>query len=175
MTVSNPNSQALKPKTNKLYEKSFESSYRPQTKNINQVNQSNSTISSDKLSVGSLNVCGLKGRILYTEFTDLVQSFDIFCMSETKLLDTDVISCPGYTFFSPPRQQKFYRRSGRTVFLVRDSLVKFVAIIESKSEYIALLKLSKQCLGTDQDIMTATVYIPPQTSRFFSEDEYDLL
>ena len=38
------------------------------------------------------------------------------------------------------------------------------------------LELSKQCLGTDQDIMIATVYtcIPPQTSRFFSEDEYDL-
>ena len=58
--------------------------------------------------------------------------------------------------------------------MVRDNLVKFVAIIESKSRYIASLKLSKQFLGTDQDIMTATVYIPPQTSNFFSEDEYDL-
>ena len=117
VTVSNPNSQPLKTKTNKLYEKSDENSYGPQTKTINMVNQSNSTISSDKLSVGSLNVCGLKRRILYTEFTDLVQSFDIFCLSETKLLDTEVISCPGYTFFSQPRRQKFYRRSGITVFL----------------------------------------------------------
>ena len=98
MTVSNPKSQPLKTKTNKLYEKSDENSYGPQTKTINKVTQSNSTISSDKLSVGSLNVCGLKRRILYTEFTDLVQSFDIFCLSETKLLDTDIISCPGYTF-----------------------------------------------------------------------------
>ena len=116
MAVSNPNSQALKTKTNKLYEKSDENSYGPQTKTINKVNQSNSTISSDKLSVGSLNVCGLKRSILYTEFTDLVQSFDIFCLAETKLLDTDVISCPGYTFFSHSRRQKFYRRSGGMFF-----------------------------------------------------------
>ena len=58
--------------------------------------------------------------------------------------------------------------------MVRDSLVNFVSIIDSKSEYIAWLKICKQCLGVDQDVVIATVYIPPQQSRFFSDDEYDI-
>ena len=140
--------------------------------NIHQSNQFNTF--SDKLTIASLNVCGLKRRLMYTEFTDLVENYDIFCLSETKLLDTDVISCPGFTFFSQPRRQKFFRRSGGTGFLVRDNLVNYVSIIESKSEYIAWLKICKQCLGFEQDIIIATVYIPPQQSRFFSEDEYDI-
>ena len=39
----------------------------------------------DKLKCGSLNVCGLKRRIQYSEFIGLVQQYDIFCVSETKL------------------------------------------------------------------------------------------
>ena len=121
MTAQSANFQSTKTNNNILQDKQF-------------------TISSDKLSIASLNVCGLKRRLFYTEFTDLVQNYDIFCLSETKLLDTDVISCPGFTFFSQPRRQKFFRRSGGTGFLVRDSLVNFVSILDSKSEYIAWLK-----------------------------------
>ena len=126
------------------------------------------------LSVGSLNVCGLKRRILYPEFIDLAHNFDILCLSETKLLDTDVISCEEYTFFSHPRKQKFYRRSGGIGFLVRNRIANFVTVVESKSEYIAWLRVSKQYLGTEQDMMIATIYIPPQQSRFFNDDEFDL-
>ena len=126
------------------------------------------------LSVGSLNVCGLKRRILYPESIDLAHNFDILCLSETKLLDTDVISCEEYTFFSHPRKQKFYRRSGGIGFLVRNRIANFVTVVESKSEYIAWLRVSKQYLGTEQDMMIATIYIPPQQSRFFNDDEFDL-
>ena len=65
--------------------------------NIHQSNQCNTI--SDKLTNASLNVCGLKRRLMYTEFTDLGENYDIFCLSETKLLDTDVISCPGFFIF----------------------------------------------------------------------------
>ena len=94
--------------------------------------QQHSQFSSEKLSVASLNVCGLRRRLLYTEFSDLVQNYDIFCLSETKLLDTDIISCPGYTFLSQPRRQLFFRRSGGTGCLVRNNIVNHVSIIESK-------------------------------------------
>ena len=121
----------------------------------------------NKLSIASLNVCGLKRRLFFTEFTDLVQNYDIFCLSETKLLDTDVVSCPGFTFFSLPRRQKFFRRSGGTGFLVRDSLVNFVSIIDSKSKYIAWLKICKQCLGVDQCRDCDCLYPTPAVKIFF--------
>ena len=126
------------------------------------------------LSVGILNVCGLKRRILYPEFIDLAHNFDILCLSETKLLDKDVISCEEYTFFSHPRKQKFYRRSGGIGFLVRNRIANLVTAVESKSEYMAWLRVSKQYLGTEQDMMIATIYIPPQQSWFFNDDEFDL-
>ena len=71
----------------------------------------------NKLSIGSLNVCGLKRRIHYPEFIEIIQKFDILCLSETKLTDTDVISCDGFTFFNQPRRQKFIRTSEGIGFL----------------------------------------------------------
>ena len=76
---------------------------------------------------GSLNVCGLKRRIHYPEFIETIKQFDVICMSETKLTDTDVISCEGFTFFNAPTRQKFTRSSGGIGFLVKNSLTKFVS------------------------------------------------
>ena len=51
-------------------------------------------------------MCGLRRKILYPKFTELVSQFDIFCVSETKLDDYDIISIDGYDFFSQCRKQK---------------------------------------------------------------------
>ena len=58
--------------------------------------------------------------------------------------------------------------------MVRNCIANFVTVVESMSEYIAWLRVSKQYLGTEQDMMIATIYIPPQQSRFFNDDEFDL-
>ena len=71
------------------------------------------------LCFGSLNVCCLKRRIHYLEFIETIQKFDILCLSETKLTDTDVISCDGFTFFNQPRRQKIILASGGIGFLVK--------------------------------------------------------
>lgn len=128
----------------------------------------------DTLLIGSLNTCGLKGRIQYPEFVDLVRKYDILCISETKLDHDDVISCEGYTFFNQPRKQSYIRKSGGIGFFVRDNLVKFVTIIDSTSEYISWLKVSKKHHKLSENILIGAVYIPPQQSRFFNDDEYDL-
>ena len=58
----------------------------------------------NKLVFGCLNVCGLKSRLQYPEFSDTLSHYDIFCVTETKLDYTDVISMPGYTFLSQERK-----------------------------------------------------------------------
>ena len=47
---------------------------------------------------GSLNACGLKRKIEVPEFCSLIEKFDIFCVSETKLDPIDVINVEGYNF-----------------------------------------------------------------------------
>ena len=46
--------------------------------------------------------------------------------------------------------------------------------MSSSTEYISWLKISKQLLQTEDDLLLGTVYIPPQQSRFFNEDEFEL-
>ena len=75
--------------------------------NIN-INSSSSNSSTDKKSLyfDSLNVCGLKRRILFPEFSDLANKYDLFCVCETKLDTFDDINLPGYVFLSQCRKQK---------------------------------------------------------------------
>lgn len=112
---------------------------------------------------------------MYPEFVELVRKHDILCVCETKLDKEDVISCDGYTFINEPRKQAYYRKSGGLGLFIRDNLIKFVEILRSTTEYISWIKISKQLLKTEDDLLLGTVYIPPQQSRFFNEDELELL
>lgn len=58
-------------------------------------------------------------------------------------------------------------------FFVRQNLIKFVELVDTHSEYIAWIKISKQFHGLDKDILIGNVYIPPQDSRFFNDDEFE--
>ena len=70
------------------------------------------TYSLKNISIASLNVCGLKRRLEYPEFPELVNNFDVFCVSESKLDKHDIISLKGYTYVSQIRKQRYLRKSG---------------------------------------------------------------
>ena len=52
---------------------------------------------------------------------------------------------------------------------------KYVDVIETESHFILWLKLNKNCLNCTEDIIFGIVYVPPNQSKYFSEDEFDLL
>ena len=120
-------------------------------------------------------MCGLKRRSNYPEFQDLLKSYDLFFVSESKLDQYDVISVDGFTFKHKPRQQTYIRRSGGVGIFVHNELDKFVQTIDSESEYAFWVKLSKNFTKLDQDVVFGSVYIPPSQSRFLNEDEFDTL
>ena len=72
-----------------------------------------------------------------------------------------------------PRKQSYIRKSGGLGFFVRQNLIKFVELVDTHSEYIAWIKISKHFHGLDKDILIGNVYIPPQDSRFFNDDEFE--
>ena len=97
-----------------------------------------------------------------------------FCIAESKLDNDDFISCSNHTFYNYPRKQSYYRKSGGLGFFVRHTLAKYVDMTDSSSEYIAWIKISKTAHKLDKDILIGTVYVPPQQSRLFNEDESEL-
>lgn len=152
--------------------------------NLNQKNDINlklTTISSEStfnqskkmLKFGSLNVCGLKRKVLYPEFSKLVNDYDIFCVCETKLDRYDSIDVPGYVFFSQCRKQKFIRKSGGIGIFVKQTLSPYITLITSDSDYILWVSINKCAFKTDEDIHLGAVYIPPSDSRFYNQDEVD--
>ena len=48
------------------------------------------------INILTINVCGLKRRIQYPEFLELVNDYDILCFVETKTDDVDEIDLPGF-------------------------------------------------------------------------------
>ena len=67
-----------------------------------------STLSKPKvrLSIGALNCQGLKGKIDDPQLQNLIETDDIFGVSETWLKNQDQISLPGYKFYPYNREKK---------------------------------------------------------------------
>ncbi|MCG7875884.1 MAG: reverse transcriptase family protein [Candidatus Thiodiazotropha endolucinida] len=128
----------------------------------------------DKLVIGCLNTCGLKRRTEYPEFQNLLDQHDILCIAESKLDNDDVISCPGYVFYNRPRSQPYSRKSGGIGFFVRQKISASVEFINSNSDYVSWVQISKKAHKIDKDVLIGAVYVPPQQSKFFNDDEFEL-
>jgi hypothetical protein len=107
---------------------------------------------------------------------NLIKEYDLFCVQETKLDTFDIISIPDYKFISKPRGAKYIRKSGGLGIFVKDWLCDHIDILESKNDYVLWLKIRKSLFrNLDQDFVIGTIYIPPEQSKFFNEDEiFDL-
>ena len=91
---------------------------------------------SKSLNIASLNVCGLRHRVLYPDFFYLVAKYDIFCVSETKLDNFDIIDIPCFDFVSQVRKQKYLRKSGGIGVFINKSISKQVTVLDSESVFL---------------------------------------
>ena len=132
-------------------------------------NQSNDS-QSYNIKIGSLNVCGLKRRLEYPDFTKYFENYDILCFMETMLDDSD-ISLPGFSTISQPRQQKHFRKSGGLAVLIKDRFAEFCKHIDTTSDYILWLSLNKSLTNTEENVIIGVIYVPPTQSRFFNDEE----
>ena len=123
------------------------------------------------MKLATLNVCGLRKRSNYPDFFENFVDYDIVCFTEAKIDESDIILFPGFTAFYQPRKQKFLRKSGGIVVYVKNSLAKFVSKIESESDYVLWLSFSEGLLQNIDHFILGVVYIPPESSNFYNEDE----
>ena len=146
----------------------------PTTITVSAKNQSSGT-NSMQFKIGTLNVCGFKRRSLYPDFNDLIAKYDIFCTVETKLDIHDIISCQGYNFISNPRKQTVLRKSGGIGIYIKNEIFEYVSSIETLSDYSIWIRISKVFTKLDQDIIIGVCYVPPQSSKYYNEDDFALL
>ena len=121
---------------------------------------------SNKLRIGALNCQGLRDKVDYSNFLQLIKEADIFGLSETWLRDKDdSISLPGYSFNHMPRKiNKGPARGGVGIF-IRNEVKKHVKIKRDISnENFLWCRISKEYLGYHDDLYLCFVYIPPKCS-----------
>lgn len=94
------------------------------------------------LRVLSLNVCGVKNKLSYDEFTNLINKHDIVGLTEPKTDDTDGIEIPGFVTFMKNRKKLHVTktRSGGIMLhvVVKDDFVKYVKILNTDCKIYVL-------------------------------------
>lgn len=134
--------------------------------------------STNNLKISCWNVNGLgKNSVLghklhNSDFLNQFNSSDIFIMSEIWV--SDVNELPGFDIIalSPPRKlntKRSGRFSGGILVAVKRFLTPHFSLIKQTSEYI-WLKIDKNILQLDKDILLCSCYIPPKHSPYFNPD-----
>ena len=108
----------------------------------------------------------LKGVRSIPSFFDFVKNYDLVCFSESKIDATDIISFPGYCCYDQPRKQNYIRRSGGISVYFDEKLVNYISKIDTDSDYVLWIELSKHLFNLDENVILGAVYIPPEGSNF---------
>ena len=119
----------------------------------------------------SLNVCGLRNRLEYIEFLDLINAHDIIGFQETKTDYLDNLQIEGYTLYLKHRIGA-RRRSGGIGIAIRNKYVQFVTRVDDMCNYILWIRISKSLFKLDQDWYLGIVYIPPEGSKYANVDSF---
>ena len=129
------------------------------------------------MNILTLNVCGLASKLLLPEFNSLIQQYDVIGLQETKTDDTDsYLEIPGYKMFFHNRSCISRYRSGGIVLLVKHKLLPYIKIKNNDgSRLVLLFTISKTLYKFEnhgEDLECGIVYIPPQGTKYASDDPY---
>ena len=128
-----------------------------------------------KLTMQSINVCGLKGKLEIKEFRETLERHDISLLSETKLDNADIdnvkdtISNLKLKAFFKNRKTLTAWRSGGLCILYNVNIEKHITHVISNCKLVQWLKISKVFIGTDKDVMIGNTYVPPERTRYLSK------
>lgn len=129
-----------------------------------------------KLSCWNINGLGKNSvfghKLHNSDFLNQFNSSDISIMSE--IWGSDVNELPGFdiTALSPPRKlntKRSGRFSGGILVAVKKFLTPHFSLVKQTPEYI-WLKITKNILQLDKDILLCSCYIPPKHSPYFNPD-----
>jgi hypothetical protein len=106
---------------------------------------------------------------LNPDFDLLIKSYDVLIFIETKTDEFDELKLPEeYTYFAKHRKKNHKNASGM-IIVFKKTLPKCLHFIKSDSEYVQWVEFTK-CLNFD--MLLGCVYIPPENSKYSSEEAF---
>jgi hypothetical protein len=123
----------------------------------------------------------LKRKLNDSDFLDFISGSDIVLLGETWLNENDVTiqnaGIQGYecehVYGMKSTGSKRGRYSGGVSIYYKDNLKKYVEVIEKSKYGYMWIKLDKQLFDFDEDVYMSYIYVRPNDSRVFREDEFD--
>ena len=104
----------------------------------------------------------------------MLNEYDLFFFSESKIGETDIITFPGFCSFEKPRKH-FIRKSGGISIYFKNEHSKYIKKNDTDSEYVLWVAIDKKkLLCTEENCILGAVYVPPESSNYFSEDEFTI-
>ena len=101
----------------------------------------------------------MKSKLVFPEFTDFLNTYDIIGVAETKTCDNYIINFHGYAYFSKHRKQLIRRSGGLGVF-VNGQILPYIDFMDIDSDFLMLLRISKTFTSKDYDVCIAFAYLP---------------
>ena len=119
----------------------------------------------------TLNVCGLKSKLLLPEFHTLISQYDIVGLQESKTDSLETLIIPGYKLLCKHRKHISKKKSGGIIVAYKEGLDKHISYIDSDSKQVLWFKISNS-LTKCGHILCGVVYIPPENSVYAVESPY---
>lgn len=129
----------------------------------------------------SLNVCGLKTKFISRDFVNFIKYYDVLCFCETKTDDVDMLSVKdvlernGFdSVFKNRSRISRYKSGGLLIAVKKNVSFKWKQI---RNDYGCLLsiKIDKEAVNLDKELVLSCVYIPPSHSRYGSAEHFEEL
>ena len=120
----------------------------------------------------SLNVCGIKQKLLYPELESLLNNYDILCLTETKLDDLDEIQCNDFIFHHKNRK-KFINKSGGIALGYKSYLESFIKPITTDCQFVLWFSIDKKVFDSPENVIFGIVYVPPENSSYSSVEAFN--
>lgn len=127
------------------------------------------------LKILSLNCCGIKKKLNYSEFQELVNEHDIVCLQETKTDDLDVIEIDGYKIEMKNRVKYGRVNSGGIILAYKQELSEFINIHETESKAVLWFEISKKLTYFEKNLLIGIVYVPPENSKYSNGDSFNMI
>jgi hypothetical protein len=109
------------------------------------------------------------------DLISLVNKYDFALLIETFTEAVDESLFPMHKAFVCPgvklSDSVHGRLCGGLIMLVKKELCKFVEQIMLELDNIVALKVSRNLVGTDKDVVLVGVYLPPENSRYYEETD----
>lgn len=117
------------------------------------------------------NVRGLASNLDNKDFVSYVENFDIICLTETHFkADFELKVWADFDVFiaDAHKLSKHGRLAGGVMILVRKLLSHLIEKINVDLENIVVLKMKKDLMQSEKDIILIGCYLPPIDSKFWS-------